>query len=204
MSWFSNIFGKVKSQAQDIIPILKEPEINLDGVTQQQLDFIFKYGQGSNKLGKYESKNFTELPYGIVRMDILTLQKKELHLEAIMMILECQFEKVSLKGVTQNDLFAFLVWMKKEQDKLFTRERNYLSSDPDPEAVAAGINRLDEFGALATIHTLAHNQVWRHKDIYNTPYFEIYQVLKLEKVQRDVQKAHQKIMEQKAKSQKQK
>lgn len=164
--------------------------INLSGITQDQIDLMFKYGKGSNKLGKYESLPYIELPYGIVRKDLLTLQKKNLHAEAITMLLECQHDNVKLKNISQNDIISFLIWMKKEQDKLFQREKLYLSTDPDPYLLAAGVHRLDEFGALATIHTLAMNDMSKHPYIEGLPYYKVYEVMKLEKVQTEIQKAY--------------
>lgn len=168
--------------------------LNLSGITQAQLDYIFKYGAGSNKLGKYECKKFVDLPYGVVRKDMITLQKRDLHAEAIQLLLECQYSKVNLKGITQTDIFNFMVFMKKQQDKIFNMERFYLKSDPDPHLIAAGVHRLDEFGALATIHTLAMGDISKHPYIENLPYYKVYEVLKLEKVQKEIQKNYAEII----------
>ena len=168
--------------------------LNLSGVTQAQLDYIFKYGAGSNKLGKYECKKFTELPYGVVRKDMLTLQKRDLHAEAIQLLLECQYPKVNLKGVTQTEIFNFMVFIKKQHDKIFNMEKFYLKTDPDPHLIAAGVHRLDEFGALATIHTLAMNDISKHPYVESLPYYKVYEVLKLEKVQKEIQKAYAEII----------
>lgn len=168
--------------------------LNLSGITQAQLDYIFKYGAGSNKLGKYECKNFVDLPYGVVRKDMITLQKRDLHAEAIQLLLECQYPKVNLKGITQNQIFDFMVFIKKQHDKIFNMEKFYLKTDPDPHLMAAGVNRLDEFGALATIHTLAMNDISKHPYIENLPYYKVYEVLKLEKVQKEIQKAYAELV----------
>jgi len=168
--------------------------LNLSGVTQAQLDYIFKYGAGSNTLGKYECKKFTELPYGVVRKDMITLQKRDLHAEAIQLLLECQYPKVNLKGVTQAEIFNFMVFIKKQHDKIFNMEKFYLKTDPDPHLIAAGVHRLDEFGALATIHTLAMNDISKHPYVESLPYYKVYEVLKLEKVQKEIQKAYAELV----------
>lgn len=184
-------FLRRKDRINNSTPKEESPlELNMAGITQAQLDYIFKYGAGSNKLGKYECKSFMELPYGIVRKDLITLQKKDLHIEAITMLLECQYDKVELKNISQNDLMSFIVFMKKQHDRIFQREKFYLKTDPDPHLLAAGVHRLDEFGALATIHTLANNDITKHKEIEAMPYFKVYEVLKLEKVQKEIQKAY--------------
>ena len=193
-----NIFSKKKQPApgstdRGVVESDSPLVINLAGVTQEQIDYIFKYGKGSNSLGGYESLPFTDLPYGVVRKDMITLQKKELHAEAIMLLLNCQHENVKLKNITQNDIFSFMVWIKKQHDKIATLEMHYLKADPDPHMIAAGVHRLDEFGALATIHALALNDMSKHAFIENSPYYKVYEVLKLEKVQREIQKTYAEI-----------
>ena len=192
MGWITKIFKRDKPQnvSHETLEEDSPLAINLAGVTQAQLDLIFKYGKGSNRLGRYECKPFTKLPYGVVRKDLITLQKKELHAEAIMLLLECQHEKVKLKNISQSEIFDFLVYMKKQQDKIFNLEKFYLKSDPDPHLMAAGVHRLDEFRALATIHTLALNDLSKHPYIEALPYYKVYEVLKLEKTQREIQRAY--------------
>lgn len=192
------LFNLFKKKAQPIlsretIDVSNPLVVNTAGITQLQLDYIFKYGKGSNKLGEYESLKFTELPYGIVRKDVITLQKKDLHAEAIMLILECQYKDVKLKGISQNDIFSFLVWMKQQHDRIANLEKFYLKSDPDPHLIAAGVHRLDELGALVTIHTLALNDMSKHAFIESQPYYKVYEVLKLEKIQKEIQKAYAEI-----------
>jgi hypothetical protein len=109
------------------------------------------------------------------------------------MLLECQYPKVNLKGITQAEIFDFMVFIKKEQDKIFNRERFYLKTDPDPQLIAAGVHRLDEFGALATIHALAMGDISKHPYVESLPYYKVYEVLKLEKVQKEIQKAYAEI-----------
>lgn len=196
LRYLKNIWGEKK--ATSVPPEALDEDsplvLNLSGVTQAQLDYIFKYGAGSNKLGKYECKKFTELPYGIVRKDMLTLQKRDLHAEAIQLLLECQYSKVNLKGVTQTEIFNFMVFIKKQHDKIFNMEKFYLKTDPDPHLIAAGVHRLDEFGALATIHTLAMGDISKHPYVESLPYYKVYEVLKLEKVQKEIQKAYAEII----------
>ena len=196
LRYLKNIWGEKKATSVPTEALDEDSPLvlNLSGVTQAQLDYIFKYGAGSNKLGKYECKKFTELPYGVVRKDMLTLQKRDLHAEAIQLLLECQYPKVSLKGVTQTEIFNFMVFIKKQHDKIFNMEKFYLKTDPDPHLIAAGVHRLDEFGALATIHTLAMGDISKHPYVESLPYYKVYEVLKLEKVQKEIQKAYAEII----------
>ena len=75
-------------------------------------------------------------------------------------------------------------------------ERTFLSGDPEPELVGAGVHKLNEFGAFATVHSLAGGDILKHKDIEALPYFQVYQTLKLNKVNNEIDKAYNKIKSQ--------
>lgn len=170
-----------------------DPHLGFKGLSMSDLDLIQRFGKASNTLGGYTSKSFVELPYGIVRKDLPTLQKREMHLEYITMILEAQYDRVDLRGVTANEIMSFMLWIKKEQEKIYKIEEMYLSSDPDPLAVASGIHQLDEFGALSTIHQLAGSDPLKHAAIEALPYYKVYEILKLEKINRDISKKYNEL-----------
>lgn len=179
------IFKKVK-RAQSPLP---DPHLGFKGLSMEDLELIKKYGKAKNSLGGYVSKPFIELPYGIVRKNLPTLQKKEMHMDYILLILEAQYPKVNLAGVTANEIMAFMLWIKEQQEKIYKIEETYLSSEPDPIAIVAGIHRLNEFGALSTIHQLAGSDPLKHAAIEALPYYKIYEILKLEKINKEISKA---------------
>lgn len=185
-----NLKKLFSKKAKSLIP---KPDafLGFRGISMQDLDLIKKYGKASNALGKYVSKDFIELPYGIIRKDLPTLQKKELHLEYITSILACQYqEQIDLRGVSSNEIMSFMLWIKQQQEKIYKIEELYLSSDPDPLAISAGLHKLDEFGALSTIHSLAQGDILRHPEIEALPYYKVYEILKLEKANREIAKAY--------------
>ena len=180
-----NLFKRKKAKSHTAPA---DPHLGFKGLSMSDLELIQRFGKASNCLGGYTSKSFIELPYGIVRKDLPTLQKKEMHLEYITMILECQYDKIDLRGVTANDIMSFMLWIKKEQEKIYKIEEIYLSSEPDPIAISAGIHKLDELGALSTIHHLAGNDPLKHAGIEALPYYKIYEILKLEKINKEISK----------------
>ena len=167
-----------------------EPHLGFKGISMADLEVIKKFGKPSNRLGGYICKSFVYLPYGIVRKELPLLQDKEDHLGYITLLLECQYGRVDLRGVKANDIMAFMLFIKKEQEKIYNIEKTYLSSAPDPLAIAAGINKLDEFGALATIHKLAGRDILKHEAVEALPYFKIYEILKLEKITSDIDRKY--------------
>ena len=175
----------------------RTPAFSFAGVTEHELDQMLKYGKASSSLAGYESKKFIELPYGVIRKDLPTLQKKELFMESILLILGCQFDDVDLSSASQNEMMSFLLWIKEQQTFIYKIEEMHLASDPDPEMMAAGLHLLDEFGALSTIHQLAGSDPLKHPAIEALPYFKVYEILKLENVQRQIQKNHAEIIKNK-------
>ncbi len=201
-----NLFKKYKGNWRKMskypeIPQIEEAEsFSLNGLTQDKFDLIMKYGKASDQLGKYKSKPLIELPYGIVRKDLPALQQRDMLFDSIMLLLKCQYDKVSLKGVTANDMMSFLLWVKKQQEHIYAIEQTYLSSDPEPEMIASGVHKLNEFGVLTTIHQLSGRDPLKHAAIEAMPYYKIYEILKLEKTEKDIHEAYKKIMETKAKN----
>ena len=66
--------------------------------------------------------------------------------------------------------------------------------------IASGVHKLNEFGVLATIHQLSGRDPLKHAAIEAIPYYKIYEILKLEKTEKDIHEAYKKIMETKAKN----
>lgn len=188
-----------RKKAKETAVHLPDPHLGFKGISTEDLDLIKRFGIPSNSLGGYVSKSFVELPYGLIRKDLPHLQKQERHLEYITMILSCQFETVDLRGVSANDILAFMLWIRNEQEKIYKIEEIYLSAEPDPDAISAGLNRLDEFGALSTIHSLAGGDILKHPAIEALPYYKVYEVLKLEKAHREIAKNYEEIQKKKPK-----
>jgi len=175
-------------------------KIDFSTVSLKDFERMVKYGKSSDTIGKYKSKAFIELPFGIVKKDLPLLQKQELLQESAYLILECQFGKVDLSGVSGNEFLQFLLWIREQQSFLSMIEKNNLSSPPEPELMAASIDRLDEFGSYVTIDSLAKGNILEHERIEKLPYFKVYEKLKLDKIQRDIEKAYYEIMKSKNKN----
>ena len=174
-------------------------KIDFSTVSVKDFERMVKYGKSSDTIEKYKSKAFIELPFGMVKKDLPLLQKQELLQESVNLILECQFGKVDLSGVSGNEFLQFLLWIREQQSFLSMIEKNNLSSPPEPELMAAGIDRLDEFGSYVTIDSLAKGNILEHERIEKLPYFKVYEKLKLDKIQRDIEKAYLEIMKHKNK-----
>lgn len=188
-------FWKRKKTPED--SATEESKIDFSAVSLQDFQRMIKYGKPFDTIGQYKSKAFIELPYGVVKKDLPLLQKQGLDQEAIELLLECQFEKVDLSKVSGNEFISFLLWIKEQREFINTIERNNLSSDPEPELSAAGIHRLDEFGSYVTIDSLSSGNILNHAEIEKLPYYKVYEKLKLDKIQREIEKAYGEIIKNK-------
>lgn len=162
------------------------------------LELILKYGKASNTLGQWKSKPFIELPFGLVKIEVPNLLSNGKIQEAIEKILSIQYSDFKLNH-SQKEIIAFTLWIREQLDFIHQIETTYLHSEPEPELLASGVHRLDEFGALATIDHLAGGDLLKHKKIKVLPYFEVYQKLKLDKIQTEIKKQYEKIITEKAK-----
>src|SRR5690606_30694403 len=159
-----------------------------------------KYGKSSSKIAGFESKPFIELPYGLIKIDLPALQKSDPEPEAIVnLIISSQFPDFDIEAATGNEIVSFSLWIQEQQEFIYSIEEKYRSSEPEPERMAAGIHQLNEFGDMVTVDALAKGNILKYDEIKALPYCRVYEKLKLDKVNRDIEKRYQKIMEEKAK-----
>jgi hypothetical protein len=187
-----------KKQKTENEVIESDVALNLQSVTAENFKRMVKYGKSSDAIGIYKSKVFIELPYGTIKKDLPALQKKDDPLETVKLILECQYDNVDLSYVEGNDILRFLLWIKQQQEFIISIEKKHLYSEPEAEMLVAGIERLNEFGEMVTIDSLANGNILEHERIESLPYYQVYQKLKLDKIHREIQKAYNKIKEEQA------
>lgn len=176
-----------------------EKVFNPNEIATSDFQMMLKFGKASEIIGKWKSRPFIELPYGIVKKDLPNYQKQGLVLETIELILNFQFNDFKIGKASGNEIACFLLWIKDQQEFIRNIELHNLQSEPDTEMLAAGVNRLNEFGELSTIDGLANGNILNYKKIESLPYFEVYQKLKLDKTLRDINKNYEKIMTEKSK-----
>lgn len=189
--------SKQKLKTDSIVAETTSIDINFDGLTPEDFVRLLKFGQPSSKILKYESLDFMMLPYGLIKKDIPLLQKQNRYVDVIVAVLESQYSSVDLSKATGNELLSFLIWVKSQQDFISSIESKFLARPPKPELVAAGIAKLDEFGVLPTIDRLAKGNILDYERIEKMQYYKVYEKLKLDTVQQDIQEAHEELIKNK-------
>ena len=192
----AKLFSKSqKSRGQDN----ENDNFNIKDQDYKDLNLMLKFGKSSNRIGKYESKPFIELPYGLIKKDLPAYQKQELIGESIELIMQNQFPDFEIKKTSGNDVIGFLLWIKEQQLFIKNIEEANLQTDPEPEMLAAGIHRLNEFGIAPMMEKIAKDWNYTPEQVEKMPYFKIYEKMKLDKVQGEINKNYQKIIEEKSK-----
>lgn len=168
-------------------------------ISEEDFKRMMKFGKPSNQIGGFTSKPFIELPFGLIKKDLPALQKKGDIIAVVNLVMKFQYANFDAENQTGNEIMSFLLWIKEQQEFINHIEQTNLHREPKAEMLAAGIHRLDEFGVYATIDNLAGGDLLKHSDIERMPYYKIYEKLKLNKVQQDIEEAYQKIIEKKRK-----
>lgn len=159
-------------------------------------DFIVRFGKPSDEVQGYKSKPFIFLPFGVVKVQLPELLKQDPE-KAIKCILECQYNNVDISKATANETASFILWIKEQVDFINTKEAENLQSTPEPELLASGVTKLNEFGAMAIVDSLAGGDILKYDDILALPYHKVYQKMKLDKVNSDIRKKYEKIISKK-------
>lgn len=192
-SLIARVKGLFSREAEIPLPE-QETSLNLDEITIEQFQQILKYGKSSNRIAGYESLDFVQLPYGLIKRELPILQKQGKFAEMVDLVVRHQFPDADIRKATGNELMSFLLWIKEQQERINTIELNYLASDPDPKMVAAGIHQLNEMGEIPTIDQLAKGDILKYAEIEALPYYRVYEKLKLEKIMNDINKRYEEII----------
>ena len=191
--------GRDKTIAENDSKNYESDNVNINDIVAKDFQLMLKFGKPSNVIGKYQSKPFIELPYGIIKKDLKAYQKQELISESIELLMQNQFEDFKISKASANEVIGFLLWIKSQQEFIKNIEEQNLHSEPEPEMLAAGIHRLNEFGIATTVEKIAKDWNMIPEEVEAKPYFKIYEKMKMDKIQGEINKAYQKILEAKSK-----
>ena len=198
-----NIFKRFRktSPSQDKTNAINNNIINEnDNLNSSDIELMFKYGKSSNIVGGFESVSFMELPYAMIKRDIVYLLKENSINEVLELIFKPQFKSFNINKVKEAEKISFIIWINEQLERIFKIEEQFLQSEPEPELIASGIDRLNEFGINPLMEKIAKDWNKTPEEIEQYPYFKIYQKIKMDKVQSEINKRYQKIIEEKKKA----
>jgi len=149
----------------------------LSGLTQEDFNVIIQNGKRSNVIAGYEFEGLIYLSYTFVKNilpDLLTsLRFDRLAFLALkdkgINVFEYEINKCSAK-----EILYFTCWISDELKAVNQMEKDYLTSFPDSKMQLAGIDKLNKFGEMNIIDSLAGGDILKHEAIRKLPYHVIF------------------------------
>jgi hypothetical protein len=153
------------------------------------VNFILEFGTRINTLDEVTIESLIHLPYKFIKQDLPKLiQNNEFEIIA---------EKIIGKTIVKDKdkIINFALWVSDELKQINENE-NVLSSNPEPEMITAGINRLEKFGIYGVARSLT-DDITKVNEILEMPYSDVFMALYYNKTTNDIQKAYQEIIRKK-------
>lgn len=158
-------------------------------------NFVKKYGKRTNTLFGAELEPLIYFPYGFVKIDLPSLLNENNIDEIIKLI--CDIKDISVKKIADKEKISLTLWLIDELEAIGNLEQNYLSSQPEPELIASGIDELNVFGELNIIDSLAGGDILKWEQVKQLPYHSIFDKLRKDNIERKINKNYNKIISKK-------
>lgn len=107
-------------------------------------------------------------------------------IEIVAICLQVETEKLEPIGVFE--FYPVFNSIQQQYIDLVTREKKFLSHDPEPEELEAGLENLGKFGRLMTVDALSGGDILRHNQIIELPYSRIFTKLYMDSEKAKIQK----------------
>lgn len=158
-------------------------------------NFVKKYGKRTNTLFGVELEPLIYFSYGFVKIDLPSLLNEN-NIDEIINII-CDIKDISVKKITDKEKISLTLWLIDELEAIGSLEQNYLSSNPEPELIASGIDELNIFGELNIIDSLAGGDILKWEQVKQLPYHSIFDKLRKDNIERKINKNYNKIISKK-------
>lgn len=145
-----------------------------------QLDDILKYGKRSDvyKGVKYD---FIKLPYWMVKVEIADALQQGDIFGAVEVVVGEEVEQTKESA-------AFALWIFDSYKQILEMEEVALTSKPDQKLIDAGIERLNIFGELNVINTLAKGDILKYEEVKKLSYEDVFNKLLMDKIESEINK----------------
>tara|TARA_R110000796_G_scaffold120506_1_gene234629 strand:+ start:3972 stop:4511 length:540 start_codon:yes stop_codon:yes gene_type:complete len=139
--------------------------------------FLEKYTERKNGLLGIEVESIVHLSFRDVKETIPELFTSGRHEEALFLILKATKKKVKFMRVKRADNFdklQFVFWIQDQYKAISNLEAEYLSTPPEQEMIAAGINELDVLGMTNLVDALAGGDVLKWETVKDLSYETLF------------------------------
>lgn len=151
--------------------------MNLNQLSQEEVDFIFKNGKRSSILFNFDFQSLIYSSYGFVK-EVIPSAFITGDIER-MIFKACKERGVhvflsDISHLPVPEVMSFICWLKDELEAIVIMEGQHLSSEPEMDLKAAGIEELNQFGTLNVIDSLAGGDVLKWDAIRALPYHVVF------------------------------
>lgn len=153
------------------------------------VDIILEFGTRINELDGVKINSLIHLPYKFIKQDLPKLLENN--------DFEIIAEKIINKPIVKDKdkIINFALWVM-DQLKVLNENENVLQSKPEPEMIAAGIDRLERFGIYGVARSLT-DDILKVNEILELPYSDVFMALYYNKTTNDIQKNYSEIIKKK-------
>ncbi len=152
----------------------------------------------SNNVQGISSKDLIYFSYGFVKIDLPNLLETA-DFEGIFTAL---LPGVKLNNLNIQKAMPFVFWVYDSLKNLIAIEKEYLSSTPNFDLKAAGIERLNELGELNTLDAVASRFNYKMEEVKEKPYHEVFDLQRKMKLESDIQEDLARIQKDRSKQKK--
>lgn len=171
-------------------------------IPNDQFNYLLKYSTKSQSIKGKECEELIMLPYWMVKVELPDLINSGDFEQLIFKVLQENSIFVKSKTIAKlsiNEALPFCFWVRSSLERIVQLERDYLTNQPDNDLINAGIESLNELGDLNVIDMLAGGDVLKWDSIKKMPYHQVFDKLRKNKLETDIQRSLQKIQRQKSK-----
>lgn len=162
-------------------------------MTEQDFKQALEYGKRKSDVDNKDI-NVLELPFCFIKWEFMQLANESFQ-SAVFKCLE--YLKIESKSLKVNEINAIFLYLYDEiiteKGLIHRLEKEFLSSEPDIDMIAAGQNRLAPFNNLLTLYNLANKDYFIMKKLEDEPYGMLLDLQAMLKTQSEVQQRYQEI-----------
>lgn len=170
---------------------------DLQNIDKTDFDMLIRFATRSNVLFGVEVPALIYMPYRFVKIELPEMLGSMNVTELFKTI--CEIHSIEEKETTQIEIISFLLWLKDEAEAIQQLEQTHLSSTPDPDMEAAGVQELNQLGEINTIDSLAGGDILKWELVEQLPYHKVFDKLLKNLIENRVNKKYHKIISSKKK-----
>jgi hypothetical protein len=141
-----------------------------------------------------------QLPFGLIKDFQQDLEGGNLNFQLQMDYVKRINPKLKMYNMWLDELCRGLSYMTTSICNLIETERELLGGQPDPDHVAAGLDRFNQLGVYLQLRELAGHDILKIDDIKKVPYEKCFLELYTRKQEADFKKDLMQVMKNKNKS----